>query len=109
MSDHQDEGVHVMTTDRSRAYARVTRTVADLGPTKLHDLEQRRIRNAADALIFAGTPDAEALAALDDIAQLVQALIRSGRWAQQGADRLARDIAACGPVWACVQGMSRAA
>jgi hypothetical protein len=96
-----------MTTDRCRAYARVTR--ADLGPAKLHDLEQRRIRNAADALIFAGTPDAESLAALDDIEQLVQALIRSGRWAQQRADRLAQDIAACGPVWACVDGMSRAA
>jgi uncharacterized protein YbjT (DUF2867 family) len=28
-----------MTADRSRAYGRVARTVADLGPTKLHDLE----------------------------------------------------------------------
>ena len=54
-----------MTTDRSCAYARVTKTVADLGPAKLHDLEQRRIRNAADALVFAGAHDLEALAALD--------------------------------------------
>src|SRR4051812_11297535 len=50
-----------MTTDRSRAYARVTRTVEDLGPSKLHDLERRRIRNAADALVFAGVYDAAAL------------------------------------------------
>jgi hypothetical protein len=53
-----------MTTDRSRAYARVTKTVTDLGPAKLHHLEQRRIRDAADALVFAGAHDVEALAAL---------------------------------------------
>jgi hypothetical protein len=98
-----------MTTDRSRAYARVTRTVADLGPAKLHDLEQRRVRNAADALVFAGAHDFEALAALDDIEQLVQDLISSGRWTPQRAGRLADDVAACGP--ACVYGSvaSRAA
>jgi hypothetical protein len=53
-----------MTTDRSRAYARVTKTVTDLGPAKLHHLEQRRIRDAADALVFAGAHDVVALAAL---------------------------------------------
>jgi len=86
-----------MTTDRSRAYARVTRTVADLGPAKLHDLEQRRVRDAADALLFASTHDYEVLAALDDIGRLVEHLIRCDRWTPQRAGRLAADIAACGP------------
>jgi hypothetical protein len=86
-----------MTTDRSRAYARVTKIVADLGPAKLHDLEQRRVRNAADALVFAGTHDFEALAALDDVEQLMQELISCGRWTPQRAGRLADDLAACGP------------
>jgi hypothetical protein len=86
-----------MTTDRSHAYARVTKTVADLGPAKLHDLEQRRVRNAADVLVLAGTPDDETLAALDDIEQLIEELTRCGRWTPQRAGSLADDIAACGP------------
>jgi hypothetical protein len=88
-----------MTTDRSRAYARVTRTVEDLGPAKLHDLERRRIRNAADALVFAGVYDAAALGALEDIEQLTQELVDSGRWTAERAGRLADDVAACGPAW----------
>jgi hypothetical protein len=98
-----------MTPDRSHAYARVTQTVAELGPAKLHELEQRRVRNAADALVFADAPDEESLAALDDIDQLFQALVSSGRWTPQRADRLADDVAACGPVWACGHVASRAA
>jgi hypothetical protein len=98
-----------MTTDRSHAYARVTKTVADLGPAKLHDLEERRIRDAADVLVFAGTPDGETLAALDDIEQLVQELISCGRWTPQRAGRLADDVAACGPAWGYGHVTSRAA
>jgi hypothetical protein len=98
-----------MTPDRSRAYARITRTVADLGPTKLHGLEQRRVRNAADALVFAGTHDDEALAALDDIQQLVEELMRCGRWTPQRAGRLAADVAACGPTDDYGHAASRAA
>ena len=88
-----------MTTDRSCAYARVTKTVAELGPAKLHDLEQRRVRNAADALVFAGGHDLEALAALEDIEQLMHDLVSCGRWTRQRAGRLADDVAACGPAW----------
>jgi hypothetical protein len=88
-----------MTTDRSRAYARVTRTLDDLGPAKLHDLERRRVRNAADALVFAGVYDHAALKALEDIEQLTQDLIECGRWSQERAGQLADDVAACGPAW----------
>jgi hypothetical protein len=86
-----------MTSDRSRAYARVSKTLADVGPAKLHDLEQRRIRNAADALVFARPDEYEALAALVDIERLTEELIRSGRWTPERAWRLVDDIAACGP------------
>jgi hypothetical protein len=88
-----------MTTDRSRAYARVTKIIADLGPAKLHGLEQRRVRNAADALVFAGPHDYAAIGALDDIEQLAQELVSCGRWTPESAGRLADDIAACGPTW----------
>jgi hypothetical protein len=88
-----------MTTDRSRAYARVTKTVTDLGPAKLHHLEQRRIRDAADALVFTGAHDVEALAALYDVEQLMQELASCGRWTQQRVGRLADDVAACGPAF----------
>ena len=42
-----------MTPDRSSAYGRVIKTLSDMGPSKLHDLERMRIRNAADTLLFA--------------------------------------------------------
>lgn len=86
-----------MTADRSQAYARVTKALADLGLAKLHDSEQRRIREAADALVFAGAPDDETLAALGDVERLVEELISGGRWTPQRAGQLAEDIAACGP------------
>ena len=46
-----------MTSERTQAYGRVLRTLQDVGPTKLHDAEQARIRDAADTLIFAATLD----------------------------------------------------
>jgi hypothetical protein len=98
-----------MTSDRSRAYARVTRTIDDLGPAKLHDLERRRIRNAADALVFASVYDAAALGALEDIDQLSQELVDSGRWTAERAGRLADDVAACGPAWVDELTVARAA
>jgi hypothetical protein len=88
-----------MTADRSRAYARVTRTVDDLGAAKLHELERRRVRDAADALVFASAYDAAALGALEDMEQLTQELVESGRWTPERAGRLADDVAACGPAW----------
>jgi hypothetical protein len=88
-----------MTSERSRAYARVISTIDDLGPAKLHELEQRRVRNAADALLFAGPRDYAALDALADIEQLKDHLVDSGRWTASRARRLADDVAACGPAW----------
>jgi hypothetical protein len=86
-----------MTSERTQAYGRVLRTLEDVGPTKLHDSEQERIRDAADTLIFAATLE-EARAALADIDALSEHLTATGRWTEERATELAHDILACGPL-----------
>jgi hypothetical protein len=86
-----------MTSERTQAYGRVMRTIADVGPTKLHEDEQDRIRNAADTLIFAQTFE-DARAAPADIDALCAHLVATGRWTPERADELARDVLACGPL-----------
>jgi hypothetical protein len=86
-----------MTSERTQAYGRVLRTLEDVGPTKLHESEQERIREAADTLIFAATLD-EARAALADIDALAEHLSATGRWTEARAAELAQDILACGPL-----------
>jgi hypothetical protein len=88
-----------MTSERSRAYTRVIKTIDDMGQAKLLELELRRVRNAADTLLFAGPHDYVALDALCDIEQLKHHLVNCGRWTPERADRLADDVAACGPAW----------
>jgi hypothetical protein len=74
-------------------------TLNDLGPSKLLDGEQDRIRAAADNLIFSSdlSDDVAAQEALDDVERLCHALVASGRWEQVTANRLADDFFACGP------------
>jgi hypothetical protein len=86
-----------MTSERTQAYGRVLRTLEDVGPTKLHDPEQERIRDAADTLIFATTLE-EAREALADIDALSEHLVATGRWSEERAAELAQDILACGPL-----------
>jgi hypothetical protein len=86
-----------MTSDRTRAYGRVVRTLEDLGPAKLQPVEQERIRDAADNLIFASDLD-EARAALEDVEALGEHLVATGRWTAESAEKLVHDLVACGPV-----------
>jgi hypothetical protein len=86
-----------MTSERTQAYGRVLRTLEDVGPTKLHESEQERIREAADTLIFAATLD-EARAALEDVDALAEHLVATDRWSEERAAELAQDILACGPL-----------
>jgi hypothetical protein len=86
-----------MTSERTHAYGRVVKTLDDLGPTKLQPGELERVRDAADMLIFAATPD-EVRPALDDVQELAEHLVVSGRWTEERAEALVRDIEACGPV-----------
>src|SRR3712207_2921205 len=86
-----------MTNERSLAYGRVMKTLEDLGPAKLHDLERQRVRQAADTLLFAPPEDPGAFDAIADIEHLVRFLTESGRWTPETAGRLADDVTACGP------------
>lgn len=88
-----------MSPERSNAYRRVMKTLEDMGPSKLLDHEQQRIRYAADNLIFSQdlSSDIEAQAALIDVEDLCRTLIETGRWEQVTATRLADDLYQCGP------------
>jgi hypothetical protein len=86
-----------MTSERTQAYGRVIRTLEDVGPTKLHQSEQERVRNAADTLIFAATVE-ETREALEDVDTLAEHLVATGRWSEERAAELAQDILACGPL-----------
>jgi hypothetical protein len=86
-----------MTPDRSSAYGRVIKTLDDMGPSKLHDLERMRIRAAADTLLFAAAADPGALDAIADVEHLTRHLIDTGRWSAERASVLSDDVAACGP------------
>ena len=86
-----------MTSERTQAYGRVLRTLEDVGPTKLHEAEQARIREAADTLIFAATFD-DARAALEDVDALCEHLVETGRWTEERAAELAQELLACGPL-----------
>ena len=88
-----------MTPERASAYRRVIKTLDELGPSKLLDAEQERIRHAADNLIFSRdlTHDIAAHEALADIERLCRALVDSGRWEGITATALANDVSQCGP------------
>jgi len=82
-----------MNNDRSLAYGRVMKTLADEGPAKLFPAEMEIIRTAADALFFEGDAYDE-LAAVEDLAQQ---LVDADRWLPDHARELVDDVAACGP------------
>jgi hypothetical protein len=88
-----------MSPERTNAYQRVMQTLNELGPSKLLDGEQDRIRYAADSLIFSSDlrEDLAAREALGDVERLCRALVESGRWEEVTATRLADDLLKCGP------------
>jgi hypothetical protein len=88
-----------MNSERATAYGRVVATIEDVGVTKLQTAEIERLRSAADTLLFSEdleTPGARD--ALEDIEELTDNLVASGRWADESAARLFDDLAECGPV-----------
>jgi hypothetical protein len=86
-----------MNADRADSYTRLTRYLEDVGPAKLHAVEQERVRVAADTLLFADAWDDEVAAALDDLNRLAGGLVDSGRWELESAERLVELVSACGP------------
>jgi hypothetical protein len=97
--DHDAGGLQEMNADRAAAYARVMTTLRELGPSKLLAGEQETIRAAADSLLFSEAlpGDEDARQALERVKELCRALVESERWTQPRAERLAQDVAACGP------------
>ena len=75
-------------------------TLRAVGDSKLHPEEQDQIREAADTLLFCDDVDSgsDAKLALDRVRELSRRLAGTGRWTPEAADRLAEDIAGCGPV-----------
>ncbi len=91
--------ISLVSPERAAAYRRVMQTLADVGPAKLHEAEEQRLRHAADNLIFSWTleEDLEAREAIDDVERLSRALAESGRWEQAAAAHLAALVLECGP------------
>jgi predicted dinucleotide-binding enzyme len=85
-----------MNSERTQAYGRVVKTLTEIGPTKLQPSEQERIREAADTLVFSVDAE-ESRAALDDVRDLCDSLVDSGRWLRERADDLLADLEATGP------------
>ncbi|MGZ4165192.1 MAG: hypothetical protein ACXVR1_03410 [Solirubrobacteraceae bacterium] len=88
-----------MSPERTQAYGRITHTLNELGPSKLLNEEQDRVREAADTLIFASdlVADPDAREAIADIEALCASLVESGRWTEITAARLVKDLRECGP------------
>jgi hypothetical protein len=84
-----------MNSERSQAYGRVMKTLADLGPAKLHDDEQQLIRDAADELLF--TDDSGAEKVLERVDELAARLVDAGRLLEETAEKLLSDLEDCGP------------
>jgi len=90
-----------MTSARARAYARVMKTLRDLGPAKLQPSEQALTRAAADSLLFCAelVNDRAAREAFSDFDAMLEHLVATDRWTAQRADQLADDVWACGPAF----------
>ena len=87
-----------MNSERSQAYSRVMRTLADLGPSKLLLNEQEQVRAAADGLLFSDDARDEAAAeALASVRELTAHLVATGRWTETSAAALRDDLEGCGP------------
>jgi hypothetical protein len=95
---YTDDEDTTMNSDRTHAYGRIVKTLEDLGPAKLLDAEQARIREAADTLIFAEGADRDVIAAVEDVRALADHLAESGRWTEERAAKLVDDLAHCGPL-----------
>ena len=89
-----------MTSERAKAYGRVTAALEDIGPTKLQPQERELVRSAADTLIFCEdvAADPAALEALEAVRELARHLVESERWLEETADQLLRDLEATGPL-----------
>jgi hypothetical protein len=85
-----------MNSERASAYGRLMKTIDDMGPAKLLDDEVMTIREAADTVLFTEDP-AVTRDAVASVARLANNLVESGRWIEESAEGLVRDVEDCGP------------
>ena len=88
-----------MTSDRSQAYGRVMRRLADVSGVKFHDAEAVIIRDAADALLFDEPSAGESILLVE---RLMGDLVESDRWTAESAQALIDDVSGCGPAFVAV-------
>ena len=76
------------------------RTVREEGPDALTTDERTVVREAADALLFCEDIawDDDARDGVTRVGDLAGDLVGSGRWGPERAERLLRDLEACGPM-----------
>ena len=87
-----------MTGVRTVAYRRVMRTLRGADAPPLSVIEQDRVREAADALLFCRDfDDADVRWALAEVAALSDELVDAERWTTRRVMQLMDDIWACGP------------
>jgi hypothetical protein len=88
-----------MTSERSEAYGRAMRSLADLGPSKFHPFQQEVIRDAADGLLFCEdlAEDTAANDALERFYALAAHLIENDVLTPDTVERLVADVVGCGP------------
>lgn len=88
-----------MTSERSHAYGRVMKTLADLAASKFHASEEELIRETTDALFFCESlaDDAHTLELVGTLRSLLAEMAASGRLLFETAERLVTDVEACGP------------
>jgi hypothetical protein len=88
-----------MTSERSQAYGRVMKMLADMGASKLHAPEADLVREAADTLLFSGDGEMslDGQGAIEDVRGLAERLVEADRWLFETADQLVQDVEACGP------------
>src|SRR4051794_7103830 len=89
-----------MNSERSEAYGRAMKSLADLGPSKFHPFQQEVIRDAADALLFCEelASDSSADEALERFYALAAHLIENDVLTPDTVERLVADVVGCGPV-----------
>jgi hypothetical protein len=86
--------------ERAQAYGQVMRRLRALGSSELFPHEEEELRETADALLFS-TREASDDAVRESLAgatRLVERLVAVGRWQEEPAQQLLRDLEACGPL-----------
>ena len=73
-------------------------TIDAIGPAKLHDAEQARLREAADTLVLAREFDHEVAETLRAVRNLTDQLAESGRFSEPLGKELVMKVRACGPL-----------